>query len=60
MGSFIICTHHRILLGRSNQGEGGGQGIWHAWECGETCRGFWWESTRERDQLKDQGVDARM
>jgi hypothetical protein len=21
MGSFIICTHHQILLGRSNQGE---------------------------------------
>jgi hypothetical protein len=20
-GSFIICTHHQILLGRSNQGE---------------------------------------
>jgi hypothetical protein len=21
IGSFIICTHHRILLGRSNEGE---------------------------------------
>jgi hypothetical protein len=21
MGSFIICSHHQILLGRSNQGE---------------------------------------
>jgi hypothetical protein len=21
MGSFIICTHHQILLGKSNQGE---------------------------------------
>jgi hypothetical protein len=21
MGSFIICTHHQIILGRSNQGE---------------------------------------
>jgi hypothetical protein len=21
LGSFIICTHHQILLGRSNQGE---------------------------------------
>jgi hypothetical protein len=21
VGSFIICTHHQILLGRSNQGE---------------------------------------
>jgi hypothetical protein len=23
MGSFIICTHHQILLGISNQGVGG-------------------------------------
>jgi hypothetical protein len=21
MGSFIICTHHRVLLGRSNEGD---------------------------------------
>jgi hypothetical protein len=21
LGSFIVCTHHQILLGRSNQGE---------------------------------------
>jgi hypothetical protein len=40
MGSFIICTHHQVLLGRSNQGEGAGRGKWHAWERGETCTGF--------------------
>jgi hypothetical protein len=34
--------------------------MWHAWERGETCRGFWWESPREKDRLKDQGVDGRM
>jgi hypothetical protein len=39
--SFIICTYHQILLGRSNQGELGGQGMWHTWERGETCTGFW-------------------
>jgi hypothetical protein len=34
--------------------------MWHAWERGETCKGFWWESPRERDHLKDQDVDGRM
>jgi hypothetical protein len=22
--------------------------MWHAWERGETCTGFWWESERKR------------
>jgi hypothetical protein len=22
--------------------------MWHAWERGETCTGFWWESQREK------------
>jgi hypothetical protein len=30
--SFIICTHHRMLLGISNDGELGGRDMWHAWE----------------------------
>jgi hypothetical protein len=34
--------------------------MWHAWERGETCRGFWWESPKESDHLEDQGVDGRM
>jgi hypothetical protein len=34
--------------------------MWHAWERGETCTGFWWESRREKDHLEDQGVDVRM
>jgi hypothetical protein len=29
-------------------------------EKGETCTGFWWESWKEKDHLKDQGVDGRM
>jgi hypothetical protein len=32
--------------------------MWHAWERGETCTGFWWESPRERDYLEDQDVDG--
>jgi hypothetical protein len=34
--------------------------MWHAWERGETCTGFWWESPKEKDHLEDQGVDGRM
>jgi hypothetical protein len=31
--------------------------MWHARERGERCTGFWWKSQREKDHLKDQGVD---
>jgi hypothetical protein len=34
--------------------------MWHAWERGEGYTRFWWESPKERDHLKDQGVDGRM
>jgi alpha-glucosidase (family GH31 glycosyl hydrolase) len=32
--------------------------MWHAWERIEECTRFWWESPKERDHLKDQGVDG--
>jgi hypothetical protein len=32
--------------------------MWQAWERGETCTGFWWESPKGKDHLKDQGVDG--
>jgi hypothetical protein len=34
--------------------------MWHAWEKGETCTVFWWESLREKAHSEDQGVDGRM
>jgi hypothetical protein len=33
--------------------------MWHAWERGEICTGFWLESPKG-DHLEDQGVDGRM
>jgi hypothetical protein len=32
--------------------------MWHAWDRGETCTGFWWESKKEKVRLKEQGVDG--
>jgi hypothetical protein len=34
--------------------------MWHAWDRGETCTGFWWESPKEKVYLEDQGIDGRM
>jgi hypothetical protein len=34
--------------------------MWHAWERGETFKGFRWESPKEKDYLEDQGVDGRV
>jgi hypothetical protein len=58
--SFIISTHPQIALDRSFQGECCEQGMWHAWERREKCTRFWWERQKERDHLKDQGMDERM
>jgi hypothetical protein len=32
--------------------------MWHAWERGKRVEGFWWESPKEKDHLKDQGEDG--
>jgi hypothetical protein len=60
MSILIFYTHPQILLGRSNQGEWGGQDMWHARESRRKCKRFWWESQKERDHLEDQGVNERM
>jgi hypothetical protein len=60
MMSSIICTYPQISLGRSNQGERIGRGMWHARDRTEKCTRFWWESPKERDHLEDRGVDERM
>jgi hypothetical protein len=34
--------------------------MWHIWERGEMCTGFWWESLKEEYNVEDQGIDGRM
>jgi hypothetical protein len=34
--------------------------MYHAWERGATCTGFWWESPKEKDNSKDERVDGRI
>jgi hypothetical protein len=34
--------------------------MWHACKRGEIYTGFWWESPKEKDHLKDQGLVGRM
>ena len=34
--------------------------VGHVWETGGVHRGCWWGNLRERDHLKDLGVDGRI
>jgi hypothetical protein len=45
--SFIFCTHPQIILGRSNQEELGGWGMWHAREREKSVQGFGGKARRK-------------
>jgi hypothetical protein len=34
--------------------------MWHAWETGEKCARFCWESPKERGHSEDRGIDGRL
>jgi hypothetical protein len=66
MWSLTNCSH-QILLGPSNQGEGDGSGMWHAWEkrvhsVGEKAEGkrpLGRPRSRREDRVRmDIGVSA--
>jgi hypothetical protein len=55
---FIICTPSDIIRQiKSRRMRWTG----HVARMGEgkTCTGLWWESPKEKDHLKDHGVDRR-
>ena len=60
MSSFMIRTPHQIFLGRSNQEEWDGRGMWHVWGIGEMPAGFWWGNVMEGDYLKNLGLDGKI
>jgi hypothetical protein len=39
-GELHNFTHHQILLGRSNQGDWGGRGMWHHGRGEKRVNGF--------------------
>jgi hypothetical protein len=34
--------------------------LYYIWVRGEVHTGFWWGNVRERDHLKDPGIDGRI
>jgi len=41
MGTFMIYTPHRMLLGRSSQGRKDRRDMWHAWDTREVHALYW-------------------
>jgi hypothetical protein len=60
MRNFMICTPNQILFQSSNQGGLDGPDMWHVRERGEVHEEFWWGNLREKDLLKDLGLDGRI
>jgi hypothetical protein len=59
-GEFHNLYSSQSILRQIKSRRSRGVGMWQAWERGDTCTGFWWESLEEKDHLKEQGVDGRM
>jgi hypothetical protein len=34
--------------------------MWHVWETGEWCTGFWWGDLKKRGHLEEVGIDGRV
>jgi hypothetical protein len=34
--------------------------MWSVWGTGEAYTGFWWGKLKERDNLRDPGLDRRI
>jgi hypothetical protein len=60
MRSFILCTLHQTLWGRSNQGWWNWQSIYHEWERSQMYTQVSWENLKERKLLNDVSVDERI
>lgn len=52
MKSFVICTSHQELLGRSSQGERDGQVVWPSWRITAFHIGFGIENFRKEFSWK--------
>ena len=55
----MLCTHHQISFGWSNQEEWDGWDLWQVLGTGEMHKGFGWEYFMEGCQLEDLGLNGR-
>jgi len=54
----MYCTYHQISLGRSNRGEGDGQGMWMVLGTRKMCASCWWETLEKREHWEHLGVEG--
>jgi hypothetical protein len=48
------------IIRQTKSREWGGQGVWHARESRDKYTEFFWESPKERNHSKNQGVNCGM